>query len=128
VIAFDSNHLIRHIVDDDPKQCEIVSNILKEQTIGEKSIRIFDLVLMETSWVLSSVYEFDREAIACVFEELLEDSIFNFDDPNRLRSVIARFRTGKADFSDYLIHSLAESQGLSLKTFDKKLLSEIRMA
>lgn len=126
MIAFDSNHLIRHIVEDDPQQCLTVSNILKGEAECERVVRIFDLVLMETSWVLDSVYDFDRKAIAHVFEALLEDSIFSFDDSDRLRSVLTRFRSGKADFSDYLIHAIAESEGLRLKTFDKKLLREIQ--
>lgn len=126
MIAFDTNHLVRHIIDDDPVQCHTVAEILKGEAARERSVRILDLVLMETSWVLESVYEFDRKALAHVFEELLEDSVFSFDDPDRLRSVLERFRVGKADFSDYLIHSVAKSEGLSLQTFDKKLRKEIQ--
>jgi predicted nucleic-acid-binding protein len=34
---------------------------------------------------------------------------------------LQRFKDGKADFSDYLIQSVAESAGLNLATFDKRL-------
>jgi predicted nucleic-acid-binding protein len=125
VIAFDTNYLVRHIVQDDEEQCAIVASILENETQEDRSIRIFDLVLLETSWVLQAVYGLDRNAWAEVMEELLEDSAFCFDDPTRLRTVIKMYRKGNADFADYLILGTVRSESLELKTFDKKLLKEI---
>ncbi len=125
MIAFDTNYLIRHIVQDDEEQCAIVASILEQETREDRSIRIFDLVLVETSWVLQAVYDLNREAWAEILEELLEDSAFCFDDPTRLRTVIKMYRKGNADFADYLILGTARTEALELKTFDKKLLKEI---
>lgn len=125
MIAFDTNYLVRHIVQDDEEQCAIVASILENETQEDRSIRIFDLVLLETSWVLQAVYGLDRNAWAEVMEELLEDSAFCFDDPTRLRTVIKMYRKGNADFADYLILGTVRSESLELKTFDKKLLKEI---
>jgi len=122
VIAFDTNYLVRHIVQDDEEQCGIVASILEEETQEDRSIRIFDLVLIETSWVLQTVYDLNRNAWAEVLEELLDDSAFIFDDPTRLRTAIRMYRKGNADFADYLILVSARSESLELKTFDKKLL------
>lgn len=125
MIAFDTNYLIRHIVQDDEEQCAIVASILEQETREDRSIRIFDLVLVETSWVLQAVYDLNREAWAEILEELLEDSAFCFDDPTRLRRVIKMYRKGNADFADYLILGTARTEALELKTFDRKLLKEI---
>lgn len=122
MIAFDTNYLVRHIVQDDEEQCAIVASVLERETQEDRSIRIFDLVLLETSWVLQAVYGLDREAWTEIVEELLDDSAFSFDDPTRLRAVIKTYREGNADFSDYLILGTARSETLELKTFDKKLL------
>ena len=126
MIAFDTNYLVRHIVQDDKEQCAIVASALEKETREDRSIRIFDLVLLETSWVIQAVYGLNREAWAEVLEELLEDSAFSFDDPTRLRTIIKMYRNGNADFADYLILGTARSEALELKTFDKKLLKEIR--
>jgi len=126
VIAFDTNYLVRHIVQDDKEQCEIVASILERETLEDRSIRILDLVLLETSWVLQAVYGLDRGAWTEIVEELLDDSAFSFDDPTRLRAVIKMYREGNADFADYLILGTARSETLELKTFDKKLLKEIQ--
>lgn len=125
MIAFDTNYLVRHIVQDDDEQCGIVASELAKEIKEERTIRILDLVLMETSWVLETVYKFDRKAWAQVLEELLDDSAFSFDDPGRLRAIIKLYRKGKADFADYLIAGTARSKALDLRTFDKKLLKEI---
>jgi predicted nucleic-acid-binding protein len=125
MIAFDTNHLVRHVVLDDPAECRAVAAILDRETRQNRAIRLHDLVLLETVWVLESVYSFDRAALAHVLEELLEDSVFVFDDSKRLRRVLHNFRNGKADFSDYLIHSVAAAEGLKLETFDKKLRKEL---
>ncbi len=125
MIAFDTNYLVRHIVQDDEEQCGIVATELANEIKKERSIRIFDLVLMETSWVLETVYGFDRVAWAQVLEELLDDSAFSFDDPGRLRRIIKMYRKGRAGFADYLIAETARSEALELRTFDKTLLEEM---
>ncbi len=125
MIAFDTNYLVRHIVQDDEEQCAIVATELANEIKKERSIRIFDLVLMETSWVLETVYGFDRVAWAQVLEELLDDSAFSFDDPGRLRKTIKMYRQGRAGFADYLIAETAWSKALELRTFDKTLLEEM---
>lgn len=125
MIAFDTNYLVRHIVQDDEKQCSQVASVLASEAKEERAIRILDLVLLETSWVLQAVYGFDRKAWVQIIEELLGDSAFSFDDPFRLRATIKMYRKGKADFADYLIVGTARSEALELKTFDKKLLKEI---
>ena len=110
MIAFDTNYLVRHIVQDDEEQCAIVATELANEIKKERSIRIFDLVLMETSWVLETVYGFDRVAWAQVLEELLDDSAFSFDDPGRLCTTIKVYRQGRAGFADYLIAETARSE------------------
>lgn len=110
MIAFNTNYLVRHIVQDDEEQCAIVATELANEIEKERSIRIFDLVLMETSWVLETVYGFDRVAWAQVLEELLDDSAFSFDDPGRLRKIIKMYRKGRAGFADYLIAETARSE------------------
>lgn len=125
MIAFDTNYLVRHIVQDDPAQCRAVAATVKRESKEGRSIRIFDLVLLETHWVLRSVYGFDRQAWSEVLEELLDDSIFSFDDSTGLRWALEHYRKGKADFADYLLLNRSMSEHLQLKTFDIRLQKEL---
>ena len=126
MIAFDTNYLVRHIVQDDARQCRTVATTLKNEVESDSPILILDMVLMETCWVLENVYEFDRDALGEVLESLLEDSAFCFENSQRLRSVLKQFCNGKADFADYMISSKAHAEGFELKSFDKQLLKELR--
>lgn len=125
MIAFDTNHLLRHVLDDDPRQCRRVRSLIESAAAAGQQIHLLDLVIMETCWVLQSAMGFDRNGWCHVLEQLLHDPAFCFDDPSRLWRALDRYRTGKADFDDYLILGQAESLGAKLETFDKKLKKEI---
>ena len=121
MIAFDTNHLLRHVLQDDPKQCKHVAALLHEQSEAGHPVLIVDLVIMETCWVLTKVYDFDTPAWSHVMESLLSDTAFSFEDSAKLRQALKQYAEGKADFNDYLILTHAESCGAKLETFDKKL-------
>lgn len=121
MIAFDTNHLLRHVLQDDPKQCRTVATLLVEQHIEGNGVLLLDLVIMETCWVLTKVYGFDASAWVHVMESLLSDSGFTFQDASMLRRTLTLYQAGKADFNDYLILASAQSQGATLETFDQKL-------
>jgi predicted nucleic-acid-binding protein len=123
-LAFDTNHLVRYLVQDDEAQCAIVAAIIEKESRKNDPILLLDLVLLETNWVLESAYGVSRDGWAEIFENLLNEPIFSFEDTNRLRLVLQRFRKGKADFGDYMILTKAKNEGCELKTFDKKLLRD----
>lgn len=121
MIAFDTNHLLRHILQDDVKQCKAVAAILEGESSEGRPILIIDLVIMETCWVLTQVYDFDKEAWCHILIALLSDAGFVFEDAAKLRCALERYSRGKANFNDYLILTHAESCDAKLETFDKKL-------
>ena len=125
MIAFDTNHLLRHVLQDDPKQCAQVASLIGSAEAADQKIHLLDLVLMEACWVLQSSMGFDREGWSHILYNLLQDPIFNYDDSSRLWRTLERYRNGKADFDDYLILGHSESIGAKLQTFDKKLKKEI---
>ena len=125
MIAFDTNHLLRHVLQDDPKQCAHVASLMESAESADQKIHILDLVLMEACWVLQSSMGFDREGWSHILDNLLQDPIFSFDDGSRLCKTLERYRNSKADFDDYLILGQSESIGAKLQTFDKRLKKEI---
>jgi len=119
MIAFDTNHLIRHLLQDDPKQCSQVRSLITVAEEANEPIYILDLVLLETCWVLQSVMGVNRAGWCNILDELLKDPVFAFEDASRLWETLDRYQKGKADFSDYLILSHAETAAAQLETFDK---------
>ncbi|MEQ9822753.1 MAG: PIN domain-containing protein [Puniceicoccaceae bacterium] len=125
MIAFDTNHLLRHVLDDDTKQSAHVHSLIKSAESTDEQIHLLDLVLMEACWVLQSGMGFDRDAWCHVLDSLLQDPVFSFDNSRRLWKALERYRDGRADFDDYLILGHSESIGAKLETFDKKLRNEL---
>ena len=61
---------------DDAEQCETVAQLIEQEAAENRTVRILDLVLLETFRVLESIYDFDRAAWSQVLSELLEDAAF----------------------------------------------------
>lgn len=125
MIAFDTNYLLRHLLQDDSGQCEQVARLIEGAITGAEPIHLFDLVLMETCWVLESSFDMSRRQWCEILSKLLLDPAFRFDDSGRLWEALKRYGQGTADFDDYLIWGHSETIGAELKTFDRKLSREI---
>jgi predicted nucleic-acid-binding protein len=67
MIAFDTNLLVRALVDDHPEQVAVV-----RQLIASDSIFISRTVLLETEWVLRARYKKTRDQLSAFFSALLE--------------------------------------------------------
>ncbi|MBD3343495.1 MAG: hypothetical protein GF401_00360 [Chitinivibrionales bacterium] len=76
---------------------------------------------METIWVLEVSYDFNKKEIINALQDLLDFEAIQLEDQNNVESALNYFRTGKADFSDYLSACRAfHSHHSKLHTFDKK--------
>ena len=125
MIAFDTNYVVRLLIQDDPDQCAEVSATMRMEAENGRDIILYDVVLCETLWVLCSAYDADRQDLITALKVLKDEPVFTFENPDRIDAAFARFETGKADFADYLILEIGNQCGHELKTFDKKLKKEM---
>jgi predicted nucleic-acid-binding protein len=121
LISLDTNALVRMLIEDDRRQAKMI-----EETIAlaeEKSIQILILseVLLETVWVLESVYQCIREEISQFLEALIFTPVFTFVDSQVIRRATHEYKKG-GDFADLLIVNQAKEHHVKkLISFDKKL-------
>lgn len=115
--AVDTNILVRLITRDDPKQ------LAAAEAYVQKGAWVSILVLAETSWVLTSVYELANDEIATVIEMLLKHETLTLQDAEVVSAAMERFRQPAAPgFTDCLVLEIARKAGhLPLGTFDKSL-------
>ena len=115
--AVDTNLLVRLLARDDPRQAAHADAFVA------KGAWISHLVLAETVWVLSSIYELDSTAIVTSIEMLLEHQSLSIQEPETVRTALEQFRERPSlAFSDYLILEVARAAGhLPLGTFDRHL-------
>ena len=121
MIALDTNVLVRMLVEDDRRQARIIEETIARAEKESIPVLILSEVLVETVWVLESVYQCSREEIVKFLQTLIVTPVFSFVDPQVVRRVIHEYKKG-GDFADLLIVNQAmEQQVKTLLSFDKKL-------
>ena len=121
MIAFDTNALIRMLVEDDEDQSKEVRNVVNFAENSSTKILILPEVLIETVWVLEAVYKCSRKEISEFLDSLIETSIFTIADLSVISSSIKQYKKG-GDFADMVIIGQAKNRKAKLFfSFDKKL-------
>lgn len=121
MIAFDTNALIRMLIEDDPIQAKLVKNLILQVEANAGQILILSEVLIETVWVLESSYQCTRDEISSFLEALAHTPVFAAAEPSVLRAAASQYKRG-GDFADLVIVFQAKRfQAKKLIGFDKKL-------
>ena len=121
MIALDTNALVRMLIEDDIRQAKIVEETIALAEKKSFQILILSEVLVETVWVLESVYQCTREEISQFLETLIFTPTFYFVDSQVVRRATHAYKKG-GDFADFIIVNQAkEHQAKKFFSFDKKL-------
>jgi predicted nucleic-acid-binding protein len=115
VRAVDTNVLVRLVTRDDAKQ------VAAAEAFVARGAWVSHLVLTETTWVLTSVYDRSPAEIATAVEMLLNHQHLTLQDADVVAAAVASFRRRPAlGFSDCLLLEVARKAGhLPLGTFDR---------
>ena len=121
MIALDTNAIVRLLIEDDEKQASMVKKTIASVEQKGQQIIILTEVLIETVWVLESVYKCTREEIFRFLEIMSSTSVFAFAEPQVIANAIRRFKKG-GDFADLVIVMQAMNhQAKKIFSFEKKL-------
>ena len=117
VRAVDTNVLVRLVTRDDAKQ------VAAAEAFVERGAWVSHLVLVEATWVLTSVYERGPGGIAKAVEMLLNHEHLTLQEAETVAAAVELFRNRPAlGFSDCLVLEVARKAGhLPLGTFDRNL-------
>lgn len=123
MIGLDTNILLRYLTRDDPERLPKVRTLLLEAEDRGESLSINTVVLSELVWTLGGrQYRLSRKQITDILNELLLTPLFHFPHREQVVAAVADFRSGKADFADYLIGQLNRASGCGeTVTFDRGL-------
>ena len=118
--AWDTNVLIRHLTEDDPKQLKAArAELAKAQKRGD-SIWLSLVVMIEAAWVLLA-YELKKAEILHVLESVTADSRFQIEHGSLLGDAIKRARK-KGDLPEHVAALVAKKSGSKrTQTFDRAL-------
>lgn len=121
MIALDTNIIVRFLVRDDEKQARQVYRRFRIAEDRHELLSIPLLVVLETIWVLDSVYEVARGEIIDAIEELMLMPILKFQNYRVLQNFLTAARRENTDLPDLLIaHSSRDIGCEYILTLDKK--------
>jgi predicted nucleic-acid-binding protein len=119
--SLDTNVVLRYLVEDDSRQTRIAQQYIERHAAAGESLFLATSVILETEWVLRSVYEFTKDDTIEVFVGLLEAREMTFQDEASLEHTLHRYREFDIDFADCLHVATAETfDQLPLATFPRK--------
>jgi predicted nucleic-acid-binding protein len=119
--ALDTNILVRFLVRDDEKQAQVVYDLFKRTESARGILFIPLVVVLETIWVLESVYTISRGEIIDTFRELLSMPLLKFESQPAVQAFVSSAMNTSADLADLLIGQSAYHSGCeSLLTLDKR--------
>jgi predicted nucleic-acid-binding protein len=117
--ALDTNVLVRFLTQDDDAQFRKVLQMLNRK---RSTFFVCDLVLVETDWVLRSLYGWSGADVADAFARITTIHNLSFENESRLRSSLKGLRDG-ADLADELIIRSCRDRGTkTFATFDKEII------
>jgi predicted nucleic-acid-binding protein len=118
--AVDTNVLVRFLVRDNKEQAYRALTLFKDAQSRKSPLHVSALVLLETIWVLDSVYGCSREEILDAVEKLLSINSLEFDAAPAVEEFCSAARNMAGELDDLLIGTVASSEGCeTVLTFDK---------
>jgi predicted nucleic-acid-binding protein len=121
MIAVDTNVLVRLLTSDDPKQAAAARSLFATEPVW-----IAKTVLLETGWVLRSIYGFEESAIADAFRTLLGLRNVRAEDEQAVAQALALTSHG-IEFADAL-HLSSRPQDTAFVSFDRSFVRRAQRA
>ncbi len=120
----DTSVIVRYLVDDPPDMAEIASTIIDSR----QPLIVSEIVLVETAYVLASVYEIPRDAIVEALSAFIQRRnirLLNLSKPLALDALRYCRGSRRYSFADAFLWAEArQSKCPRIYTFDKRFLSD----
>jgi len=121
MVAVDTNVLVRLLTGDDPRQSAVARSLFAGQEIW-----IAKSVLLETAWVLGSLYAFEQEAIRVALVKLLGLKNVQSEDQLEVSEAFDLWAKG-VDFADAL-HLTSRPAAAAFISFDRTFVKRAQRA
>ena len=119
MIAIDTNILVRVLINEptEQEQCLLARDLISKHN----QVWVSKIVLVETVWVLTTAYQFEKQDIILVLEKLIQHPHIQLEDRQSLDNTLTLFSASNVGLTDCLILNEAMRKNLILHTFDRKL-------
>ena len=121
MLAVDTNVVVRFLTHDDARQAAAAGALFRNE-----KLYVSKTVLLETEWVLRSVYEFDEPLIRRALTALLALANVEVEDARTVLAALRLYAEGM-DLADSL-HLSGASAAQAFVTFDTRLVRKAERA
>jgi predicted nucleic-acid-binding protein len=125
MIGVDTNILVRFITRDDAEQTACVLSLFEQHKGASQSIYINAITLCELVWVLNRGHHYAKSQIISALDLLFLIDEFKLEHSVSVQEAFVLYKTGIADFSDYILFCINKNHGCAVTySFDKKAVNE----
>ena len=114
-VIFDTNMILRYLLNDNPMMYEKSKQLLKQGNIW-----VTLEVIAEVIYVLRKVYSMERQIVANKIRDFAD--LIECSELDVLNVAIATYAAENLDFVDCILYAYNRVKGDKIATFDKKLL------
>jgi len=120
MIGIDTNVLVRFLTHDDPLQTPAAIKLMS--SLSSVSPGFISLVVIaELSWVLGSLYRFEKSEVELVLENLLRNDALVVERSEIVWQALRKLKASNAGFADCLIERSGDAaECFYTVTFDEK--------
>jgi predicted nucleic-acid-binding protein len=128
-VVIDTNCLLSFVTDRNPEQQEKISNLFHEAGQLKVGVLCHHHVISEFVFVLSSVYETDRERIHEILSDLIVMPGITTVSEVNMQTVLSLWPAVISDYGDAIIAAYSKNtKGTAVATFDKKFSKAMQRA
>ena len=120
MIGLDTNVLLRYLVQDDPIQSPLATEVIERRVTKEDPGFVSLVCILEIAWVFGSLYKRSPAEIAGHIEMILAADTLEVQNEQEVFQAVVALRNGRGAFEDALIGALGAWRGCSSTlTFDQ---------
>jgi predicted nucleic-acid-binding protein len=122
VTGLDTNVLVRYLTEDDAVQSKRAADVITTATAKGDRCFVSAVVLCEMAWVLRGAYRVSQADLILTLDRILSTTQFVVGNKDVVRQALDAYRSGRADFADYVIGAMHADAGCTKTvTFDRRL-------
>jgi predicted nucleic-acid-binding protein len=119
--GLDTKVLVRYLTLDDPIQSRKAAEIIERRLTRERPGFVSLVTMVETAWVLESVYRLPDHEVAGALERILQADTLAVQNEQEVFTAAQALKSGRGSFADALIGALGDWAGCeSTFTFDRR--------
>lgn len=125
-LVFDTNVILRFLLNDIPSQRRKVESLIKEARGKKLLIIIPEVVVFESFFTLKTYYGYEKDILLSIVESLVSAEYFKIESNSVFMEAVKIYRVTSLEFVDCFLIAKSQLLESDLFTFDKKLLKNAK--